>query len=101
MLGFLLTLAFGTTRKAQFISCMCRRHLTPDEIPWCSFLLEAEWNPGLLTADRNNETLVNFQGTYRVSNLLSCSTGPQLSHRSPRNAISISYFDGEMKYGSH
>jgi len=47
---------------------MRRSHLTLDEIPWYSFLLEAEWTPGLLPAGRSIVSLENFRGPYRKSN---------------------------------
>jgi hypothetical protein len=39
-------------------------HFTPKETSWYTFTLEAEWNPGLLIADRSNWSLENFQGSY-------------------------------------
>ena len=36
------------------VSCKRRPHLTPTEIPWYSFLVEAERTAGLLNVDRRN-----------------------------------------------
>ena len=54
-------------------------HFTPKEIPWYSFLLEAEWTPGLLNADKRNRSLENFRGSSRnwTQDLLSCGAVPQ------------------------
>jgi len=43
-------------------------HLTLMEIPWYSFLLEAEWTPGILNVDRRNRLLEKFQGPYQELN---------------------------------
>jgi hypothetical protein len=45
-----------------------RPHFTLKEIPWYSFLLEAEWTAGLLNADRRNRLLENLHAPYRESN---------------------------------
>jgi len=58
-----LTLTFGTTGTAQLSAQRAGRTL-PQEIPWYPLLLEAEWTPGLLNADRRNRILENFQGSY-------------------------------------
>jgi len=48
------------------------------QIPWYSFLLEAEWTPWLNNAEKENRSLENFQGTYWDSqNLPSCGAVPQ------------------------
>jgi hypothetical protein len=44
------------------------RHFTPKKIPWYSFLLEAEWTPGVQNEDRRNRPLDIFQKPYRESN---------------------------------
>ena len=58
--------------------CKRRPQFTPKEIPWYSFLLEAEWNVGLLNVDRRSRTPENFQLRNRNSNseaaVLWCST---------------------------
>ena len=46
-------LIFGTSRKAELSAVHAGRNLPPEEIPWYSFLLEAEWTPGLWNADRS------------------------------------------------
>jgi len=38
------------------------------EIYWYSFLLQAEWTAGLLSAERRNRSPEDFQGPYRKSN---------------------------------
>jgi len=40
----------------------------PQEISWYSFLLEAEWTAGLLSAERRNRSPEDFQGPYLKSN---------------------------------
>jgi len=48
------------------------------KIPWYSFLLEAEWTPWLINAEKENRSLENFQGTYWDSQTLpSCGAVPQ------------------------
>jgi len=49
------------------VSSKRRPHFNPMEDPWHSFLLEAEWTTWLLSADRRNRWLENFQGPYRKS----------------------------------
>jgi len=53
--------------------------LSPKEIPWSSFLLQPEWNPGLMNAERKNRWLENFQESYEeeTRNLPSCGVMPQ------------------------
>jgi hypothetical protein len=53
--------------SAQLGQQSCQPLFTLKGIPWYSFLLEAEWTPGLLNADRSNRSLDNFQGPYRES----------------------------------
>jgi hypothetical protein len=67
-----LTLTFGTTGTAQLSALRAGRTL-PQEIPWYTLLLEAEWTSGLLNADRKNRLLENFQGSYWKSS-------PKLQH---------------------
>ena len=43
-------------------------HFTPKEIPWYSFVLEAEWIPEPLTANRRNTAFENFQRPCRETN---------------------------------
>jgi len=42
--------------------------ITLQEIPWYSFLLEAEWTLGILNVNRRNRSLENFQGPYQAFN---------------------------------
>ena len=53
--------------SAQLRRQSCQSLFTLKGIPWYSFLLEAEWTPGLLSADRSNRSVDNFQGPYRKS----------------------------------
>jgi len=46
-----LTLTFGTTRTPELFALLA---------DWYSFLFEAEWTPGLLNADRMNNSLKSF-----------------------------------------
>ena len=63
---------FGIRHKwdGRVVSCTSRPHVTPKEIPWHPFPLEAEWIPGLLNADKKKRIgkLQNFQTPYRESN---------------------------------
>jgi hypothetical protein len=63
-----LTLTFGTTMMAELSALRAGHILPPKESPRYSFLLEAEWTPGLLNAHRRNRTIENFEGTYPESN---------------------------------
>jgi hypothetical protein len=48
----ILTLTFGSSMTAELSDLRtCRPHFTSEEIPWYSFLLEADWTSGLLNAD--------------------------------------------------
>jgi hypothetical protein len=47
---------------------MYQPHLTSKVISWYSFLLMAEWTPGLLSMDKRIRSLENFQGPHRESN---------------------------------
>jgi len=73
MLGFR---PFDTTRATR-----CQFYMPAPlhpQIPWYSFLLEAEWTPWLINAEKENRSLENFQGTYWDSqNLPSCGAVPQ------------------------
>ena len=60
------------------MSALRAGHIYPQVNP---FLLEAEWVPGLLNADRRNSSLENFQGLYTASNPIS----PSLWHSSSTN----------------
>ena len=51
--------------NGRFVRSTRRPHFTPKEIPWYSFLIEAEWTLGLLNANRRRRALENFQETYR------------------------------------
>ena len=62
-----LALTFDTTRTAE-LSAPHDGALNPKKIPWYSFLLEAEWNQGLLNADGRIRALEDFQETNRKSN---------------------------------
>jgi hypothetical protein len=64
----IFTLTFDTPGMSE-MSAMCGSHaLPPEEVPWYSFPLEAEWTPGLLNADRRIGSIQNFQGPHRESN---------------------------------
>ena len=65
----ILTLTFGINRTAELSVLRAVRTLPPKEIPWYSFLLEAEWTVGLNNADRRSRSLENFQGSSRDFNL--------------------------------
>ena len=60
------------------VSYTHRPHFTPKEIPWYSFLLQAEWPAGLPNAARRNRSLENFQGPYLESNRYFPSCGAVL-----------------------
>jgi hypothetical protein len=67
-----LTLTFVTTGRAHLSALRAGRNL-PQEIPWYSLLLEAEWTPGLLNVDKRIRSLENFQGPNWESS-------PELQH---------------------
>jgi len=46
----------------RVVSCTRRTRFTPKKNPWHSFLLEDEWTPEPLNADRRNRSLENIQG---------------------------------------
>ena len=68
MLGFHPYFDIRHNLDGRVVGYTRRPHYTPKEIPWYSLLLEAEWTPGLLNADRRRRSLGNFQGPYRESN---------------------------------
>ena len=92
----ILTSTFGTTRTAELIASRVGRNLSPKNIPWYSFLLEAEWTPRLLNADKRMSTLENFQGTYRESKseppVLWRSACNQLRHLFNPNTLIVKLF---------
>ena len=67
-LGFHPYFDIRHNQDARLLSSRRRPHFTPKEIPWYLFLLDAEWKPVLLNADRKIRSLSNFQGPYRESN---------------------------------
>jgi hypothetical protein len=68
MLGFSPYFDIRHDYDDRVVSFTRRPHFTLEEIPWYSFLLEAEWTPGLLNANRTKRRLENFQRPYRRSN---------------------------------
>jgi hypothetical protein len=70
---FALDLTFGTIRTAELAALQAGK-----EISWYSFLLEAEWFPGLLNADRRIRLLENIQGSHRELNPHTPSCGAML-----------------------
>jgi hypothetical protein len=80
----ILSFIFGRTRTAEFVSTKRRPHCTSKEIPWCSFLLQAEWTPGLLNADRRISHLkISKELTgKRTRNLPSYGVVPQPTNKS-------------------
>ena len=65
-----LLLTFSTTTTAKVSAPRAGRTVPPhpQEIPWYSFLLQAEWAPGILNEDRRIRLLENVQGPYKESN---------------------------------
>jgi len=68
------------------VSYTSRLQFTPKEIPWYSFLLQAERPAGLPNAARRNRSLENFQGPYLESNWDLPSCGAVLQ---PTAALSL------------
>jgi hypothetical protein len=78
-----------------------RPHFIHKEISWYSFLLEAEWTPGVLNDDRGIRGVTIFQGLYRERNreLLvlwrsastSCTPPLPLHVNKPHFAFQLSY----------
>jgi hypothetical protein len=67
-LGFHPYFVIGQKQDGRVVSSTRRSHFIPKEIPWYSFLLEAEWTPGLLSAYGMVRSRDNFQGPHRESN---------------------------------
>jgi hypothetical protein len=59
MLSFHPHFGIRHNQDGRVVSCTRRTQFTPKEIAWYSFLLQAEWAPGLLNADRR------IGGTWR------------------------------------
>ena len=80
-------------KHGRAVSFLHRSHFTSKEIPWYSYLLEAEWNPELLNAERKIRSLDNFRrpppgiepGTSRF--VAQCFN--KLPHRSPRRTLEL------------
>jgi len=68
-LASILTSTFGTTWAAQLSALHAGHTSLQRNIPWYSYVLEVEWTPRPLKADRRNKTLDNFQRVYSESNL--------------------------------
>jgi hypothetical protein len=51
MLGFHPYFDIRHNLDGRVVSSTCRPHFSPKEIPWYSFLLEADWTPGLMNAN--------------------------------------------------
>ena len=68
MLGFHSYFDIRHNQNNKVVSFKCWPYFIPQEIPWYSFLLQPEWNPGLLNVDRRNRSLENVQGPYPESN---------------------------------
>jgi hypothetical protein len=47
--------------KVAGLTALHTGSLYPKEIPWYSFLVEAEWTPGLLNVDRRIKSLEKYQ----------------------------------------
>ena len=57
MLSFHLYFDIRHNQDGRVVSSTGRPLFTLKEIPWYSFLLECEWDPGLLNADRRIRSL--------------------------------------------
>lgn len=69
----ILTSTFGTTRMAELSALHAGHSLLPKKIRWYVYLLEVEWTPRPLNADRRYRKLENFR-VYWESNLESPGT---------------------------
>jgi hypothetical protein len=65
ILGFHLQFDIRHNYDGTVVSSTLRPHFMPKETLWYSFLLEAEWTPGLLFGDRRDRSLGDSQGPYR------------------------------------
>jgi len=65
----ILTLTFDITRTAELAALRAVCTLPTKEIPWYSFLLEAECTLGIINAERRSRSLQNFQGSSGDCNL--------------------------------
>jgi hypothetical protein len=82
ILGFHHYLHIQNNQDGRVVSCMCRPHFTPKEIPWYSFLLEAEWTPELLTWRGLNDLKISTDPTgIQKQDLLSCDAVAQSTAR--------------------
>ena len=68
MLGYHHYFHIRHNQDRRTVSCTRRPIFTPKKIPWYSFLLQAEWTPGLLNADRRITSLEHFHGSHREPN---------------------------------
>jgi hypothetical protein len=55
-------------QDGRVVSSTLRPYFSSKEIPWHPFLLQVDWAPGLLNADRKIKSLENFQGLHYESN---------------------------------
>jgi hypothetical protein len=73
----------------------CAGRSLPKDIPWYLFLLEAQWNPGLLNANRRNRSLENLLGPCRESNteppVLWCSASTNCAARHMRMVRAVTW----------
>jgi len=81
-----LILTFGTTRTAELPVLRTNRTINP-QVPWYSFLVEAEWTSGLLNSDGWNRPFENSQGPYRESN----PEPPFLWRSASTNCVTVLY----------
>jgi hypothetical protein len=76
MLGFNSYFDIRYYADGRVVSSTRRPHFTPKTISRYSFLLEDEWIPGLLNADRRKKSSKDPAGN-RTRNLPSCTAVPQ------------------------
>lgn len=71
------------------VSSTCCPPFTPKEIPLYSFLLEAEWSPGLLNADGRNGPLKFSKDLPRIEHRTPCLGAQYLSQLSIARPVSL------------
>jgi hypothetical protein len=74
-------------------------YFNPKEVPWCLFLVEAEWTPGLLNVARRSRSLKIFQASLQESNLayavVLCSASTICATTCPTEIYSTNEFSVE------
>jgi hypothetical protein len=69
---------------------MCWLHVTPKKIPWYTFLIEAEYTPQLLIADRRSHLKISNNPTRNLTwNFPSCGITTKLHHQRAPHQLKV------------